>query len=214
MPLDTLLCKRLDRTLATLDDQGTIGPRLVDDARRLWRRAQKLLAMSRISAPVDADALELACYALQLPFAFDQSARTRKPGRTSLRDRATIAAEKLLQVFDEAIDESLLDRTTRLLEELPEKSPQLTDARLLADAVNLEDFGVSGLIVQTIQLCRQGDGLAQLIEGTEKRELYGYWEARLKDGFHFEPARKLAHKRLENARAAAKLLNEEWLQEA
>jgi hypothetical protein len=119
-----------------------------------------------------------------------------------------------LQVFEEAIAESLLDRTTRLLEELPEKSPKLTDARLLADAVNLEDFGVSGLIVQTIQLCRQGDGLAQLIEGTEKRELYGYWEARLKDGFHFEPARRLAHKRLENARAAAKLLNEEWLQEA
>jgi hypothetical protein len=84
---------------------------------------------------------------------------------------------------------------------------------VLADAVNLDDFGVCGLIVQTIQLGRQGDGLVQLIDGAEKRELYGYWDARLKDGFHFEQSRRIAQARLENARAAIKLLTAEWAQE-
>ncbi len=209
-----MLTKRLDRALSALDDRGTVGPRLVDDAHRLWRRVQKLLAMSLVPASADVYSLELACYALQLPFAYDKSSRVRVTGRTNLRDRAAIAIERLPGFFDDKSDPAMLDRTLRLLDEVPDRAPKLADARLLADAVNLEDFGVSGLIAQTIQLVRQGDGLVQLIEGAEKRELYGYWEARLKDGFHFEPARRLAHHRLENARATAKLLSEEWLQEA
>jgi hypothetical protein len=66
-----------------------------------------------------------------------------------------------------------------------------------------------GFITRAIQLGRQGDGVEQLAEGNDKREQYGYWDARLKDGFHFEPVRKLARQRLENARRAAKLLQDE-----
>jgi len=53
----------------------------------------------------------------------------------------------------------------------------MEDAKLLADAVNLDDYGVIGFSLQAIQLARQGDGIAQLIDGLEKREQYGYWEA-------------------------------------
>ena len=62
---------------------------------------------------------------------------------------------------------------------------------------------------QMIQLARQGDGVVKLADGTEKREQYGYWEARLKDGFHFELVRQIATRRLDHARAAAKMLVEE-----
>ena len=82
----------------------------------------------------------------------------------------------------------------------------LDEAKVLADAVNLDDFGITGLIIQAVQLSRQGDGLMQVADGAEKREQYGYWDARLKDGFHFEPVRQMARRRLENTRAAAKLL--------
>ena len=75
--------------------------------------------------------------------------------------------------------------------------------------VNLDDFGMIGLINRAMQLGRQGDGVDQVAEGNQKRDQYGYWEARLKDGFHFEPVRKLARQRLANARAAAKLLDDE-----
>ena len=66
-----------------------------------------------------------------------------------------------------------------------------------------------GLIVQTVQLALQGGGVGDLAAAAEKREQYGYWEARTKDGFHFEAVRAIANKRLANARKVAKMLADE-----
>ncbi|HSV12610.1 MAG TPA: hypothetical protein VLI90_00010 [Tepidisphaeraceae bacterium] len=216
MSLDGKLRKRLERALAVVDDHGTDGTRLIDDAHRLWRRVQKFLNLNLIpNGPngADLDALELASYALQLPFRQNKVPTVGKLGRTNLKERAEQAAEMLLGLLGDDVDESLLDRATRLLHELPHRSPMLDEARLLADAVNLEDFGVTGLIQQAVQLSRQGEGLMQVAEGAEKREQYGYWNARLKDGFHFDPVRQMALRRLENARTAAKLLAEEMAED-
>src|SRR3954452_20162320 len=209
MSLDGKLRKRLERALAVVDDHGTDGSRLIDDAKRLWRRVQKFLNLNLIPNPADLDALELASYALQLPFRQNKVPAVGKLGRTNLKERAEQAAEMLVGLLGEDVDESLLDRATRLLHELPHRAPMLDEARVLADAVNLEDFGITGLIQQAIQLARQGEGLAQVADGAEKREQYGYWNARLKDGFHFGPVRQMAMRRLENARTAANLLAEE-----
>jgi len=207
--VDGKLRQRLTRLLGGVDEHGTSGPRLIDDAGRLWRRAQRLLAMNLIGPDVNRDAMELACYALQLPMRERKLLPTGKLGRTSLKDRSDLAAEMLVsQVGDEASDE-LLDQTTRILQELPQRSPVLDEAKLLADAVNLEDFGATGLFAQAIQIGRAGDGVKQIAEGCEKREQYGYWDARLRDGFHFPPIREIARKRLEAARAACKLLTDE-----
>jgi hypothetical protein len=209
MPLDVKLQKRLERALRVVDDHGTTGSRLIDDAHRLWDRVQKFIGLNLIPQTAHADALELGCHALQLPFRQNVVPAVGKLGRTNLKERAEQAAEMLVSQLGDAIEESLLDRAARLLQELPHRSPMLEEAKLLADAVNLEDFGVTGMIQQTVQLTRQGDGLMQVAEGAEKRDQYGYWAARLKDGFHFEPVRQMALRRLENARAAAKLLVEE-----
>jgi hypothetical protein len=92
---------------------------------------------------------------------------------------------------------------------MPHRNPASEESKLLADALNLDDFGVIGFVTRAIQLGRQGDGVNQVAEGNDKREQYGYWDARLKDGFHFEPVRRLARQRLENARKVAKLLSDE-----
>ena len=60
-----------------------------------------------------------------------------------------------------------------------------------------------------MQLARQQGGITQLVEGFDKRKEYGYWEARLKDGFHFEPVREMARRRMVNAQRAAELLRAE-----
>ena len=119
------------------------------------------------------------------------------------------AVSKAVMELEHHLGARLLDRTTRLLHELPHRSPVPDEAKLLADAVNLEDFGVIGIGIQVIQLARQGDGLAQLREGMEKREQYNYWDARLHDGFHFSPIRQMAQHRLEHARQVAALLAQE-----
>jgi len=209
MPLDSKLRRRLEQTLRVVDDHQTQGPRLLDDASRLWRRCQRFIAMRLGGPEPDVDALELACYALQLPTRQAKPPTSGKFGRTNLKDRAEQAAELLVSLLDEHVEESLLDRSARLLHELPHRSPVPDEARILADAVNLEDFGMIGLLMQMIQIARIGDGVSQLAEGSEKRDQYGYWEARLKDGFHFEPIRKIAAERLAHARDAAKMLADE-----
>jgi hypothetical protein len=120
MSLDAGLIKRLGRILRALDERATQGPRLLDDAARLWRRLQKMLAMNLVPTTADQAALELACYALQLPFAGEKSSRNKPSLRTRLRDRAALAIQLLPGVFDDpAADQSLLQRTVALLEPMP-----------------------------------------------------------------------------------------------
>jgi hypothetical protein len=207
--VDVKVRQRLLRALAIVDEHGTTGPRLVDDADRLWRRVQALLRMGLLPPEADQEALELACYALQLPMRHSKLLPVGKLGRTNLRERVEQAAELLVTALGKDIDDGLLDRTTAMLGQLPQRNPALGEAKLLADALNLNDFGVSAFIIRCIQLGLQGDGITQVADANEKREQYGYWEARLKDGFHFEPVRQLARRRLERARQVNKLLGEE-----
>jgi hypothetical protein len=209
MPLDAKLRQRLDAALAVVDDHGTAGPRLKDDAKRLWRRVEQFVDAPLVTDGVDRDALELACFAMQLPLKRRRTAAGGRPVRINLRARAEEAAELLINAAAEEAGEVLLDRTIRILHEVHHRSPMLDEAKLLADAINLDDFGVTGLLLQMIQLVRDGDGMLQLVDGATKREQYGYWEARLKDGFHFEPVRDLARRRIDGARLLMTLLMEE-----
>lgn len=209
MPLGIKLIQRLEKALAVVDEQGTKGPRLREEALRLWQRVQEFQKRGLLGGEADNEAMELACYALQLPLRQDKRLPTGKPARAGLRERAEEAAEMLVGLLDDVADESLLDRTTRMLHEMPHRSPVLDESKLLADAVNLDDFGVAGLVGQIIQLAHQGEGLAMLADGLSKREQYGYWDARLRDGFHFGPVRKMAEARLEHIRKFAQLLSTE-----
>ncbi len=207
--MDAKVKQLLEKALMKVDGHETHGPRLVDDALRLCGRIHALIRLKILSGEVDLAPLEIACYALQLPLRHQKLLPTGKLGRSNLKERAEQAAEMLVAGFADHIDGALLDRTTQLLHELPQRKPNLDEAKLLADVVNLDDFGVTGLLLQTIHLSRAGGGVAQVGDGLEKRESYGYWGARLKEGFHFEPVRQIARRRLEHTRQAAALLSDE-----
>ncbi len=210
MPLDAKLLHRLHQALGVVDEHGTIGPRGIDDATRLWDRVRRFIGMSLVPSPgLDLSALELACFALQLPQRRARTAVTGRRMRATLRERSEEAAELLIGVAGADATEDLLDRTVRVLHEMPHRSPMIEEAKLLADAFNLEDFGVTGLLDSALESGRHGEGIVQLAEGLVKREQYGYWESRLKDSFHFERIRQLAKKRLENARKVAEMLRAE-----
>ena len=214
MSVDAKLREYVEQALGVVDDQGTHGPRLLDDAGRLWRRIEAFIRMRLVHEGVDREALELACYAMQLPSRRAKGGTPgRGPSRTTLRDRAEEAAELLVGIAGPDVDESLLDRATRILQEMPHRSPMLDEAKLLADAVNLEDFGAIGLLGQAITIARAGEGITQIAEGCDKREQYGYWDARLKDGFHFEAVRQIALRRLQNTRELCAMLADELKQD-
>ena len=215
MPLEGQFKARLERALGGVEFSGVQSTRLLDDANRLAARVRRFIRLGVIPPETDTTALDLACLALQLPLKTARPTPTGRIARPNLRERAEQAAEMLVGLLGGGADtrgkdgqeaEALLEQTTQLLVEVHQRNPESDAARLLADALNLEDFGVIGLIEQAIAITRQGGGVTTVADGCEKREQYGYWEARLKDGFHFEQTRALAKKRLEHTRRVAALL--------
>lgn len=207
MPLDTKIRRRMEQLLTARDDRKIAGPRLHADARRLWQHTSRWIGQHLITPQSDA-AMELACYSLQLPMKHLPSANIGKFGQLNLRERAEQAAEEMVSEIGET-DETLLDATTTLLLDIPQRKPATEDAKLLADVVNLEDFGVSGLLHQQVLLASHGQGIDELLDAADKRDSYGYFEARIKDGFHFGPLRELARRRLVRMRQAVELLKQE-----
>ncbi len=205
--MEAKLRKHLERLLSR-DAAGRSTPRLLDDAKRLMKRIDSLIAMSLTRKPVDRELLELAAHALQLPMRQTDDLPVGKFGQLNLRPLAEQSAEQLVSLAGECIDESMLDRVTQLLLDLPSKSPETDDARLLADTINLEDFGLSGLLNSAILAALQGQGIDTLLDGAAKRDTYGYWSARLRDGFHFPPVRAIAEKRLAHLRVALEQLRD------
>jgi len=206
MALDANLQHHLEALLLAGGDGAARPDRLVDDVRRLCARIQCFLAMHLLESEPDCEALELACYALQLPARRMKALPAARLGPITLRERAEQAADMLPGAVGKHAGEGLLARSQKILRQIPLRSPALPESRLLADALNLDDFGVLGLVVQTMQLARQQAGISQLVDGIEKRRLYGYWEIRLKEGFHFDAVRQLARQRLVHAQATADLL--------
>jgi hypothetical protein len=209
MPLEGELKHRLERALTVVDDHGTRGTRLLEDARRVCARIKSLIDKGVVPTDTNSTPLELCCYALQLPLKVPKSAVGGKLGRTNLRERAEQASEMLVGLAGDTGNDTAVEEATQILIQVHQRGPVGDEAKLLADALNLEDFGVAGLVAQAITLARQGAGVLSVADGCEKREQYGYWEARLKDGFHFEQTRTIARKRLEHARKAAALLTGE-----
>jgi hypothetical protein len=196
----------LERSLCTQDSRDPAQSRFVREARRFCARVTALVERGKAPRETDLENHEIACLPLQLPHR-----RQGQPGkitRSSLRDRAEQAAEMLVSLTGNhrGAPNPALDPTIQLLQQVYQRHPAGDLAMLLADTLNLEDFGVSGLVALAVATGRQDGTVVQVAEGCVKREQYGYWDARLKDGFHHEPIRQLARKRLEQARKVATLL--------
>ena len=204
--LEQKLEHHMHRLLTVVEAGGVRGLRLIEEGKRLCRRVRQFVNLKLVEDAVDEDALELACFALQLPARNVKLLTPGKMGQVSLKDRCEQSAELLISTASDYVEPDLLERATTILREMPHRNTKMDEAKLLADAVNLDDFGITGLIMQAMQLSRQNAGVEQVVDGFQKRREYGYWEARLKDGFFYEPVRKLARERLKRASEMVDLL--------
>lgn len=174
---------------------------LADSGGRLFRRSVALAKAELRGVKLDLEALETACFAIQLPFRAGATMPQTSMGVVSIAERCSHAAE-LLVAFADALPEALIDRTTRILIECPRRQTTLNEAKAVSDPLNLDDFGLSGFCRSAALLVHSGGGLTRLADAITKREQYGYWDARLKDSFHFNSVRVVAARRLAAARAA------------
>ncbi len=72
---------------------------------------------------------------------------------------------------------------------------KLTEAVVLSDARSLDDMGAVGIFNEFRRCLAHGKGATDALESWKRKVDYRYWQARLKESFRFETARKIAVQR-------------------
>jgi hypothetical protein len=103
-----------------------------------------------------------------------------------------VAAERLT----DTVERAKIDKINRIISESCRRSAPTMEAMILSDARNLEDMGAAGVLNEFRRCVCTGKSISDVVQSWRKKKDYRYWQARLKEGFHFEQVRKLAEKRL------------------
>jgi hypothetical protein len=122
-------------------------------------------------------------------------------------DAAELASDQLKDLLSPQDLELML----RILQEHRRRDTKMPEARLLADALAMEEFGLIGLWNQSRLFHASGKSAEQLIKLWKAQHDYNYWESRLRDGFHYEASRRSARERLGAMKGIYERLQREYL---
>jgi len=130
---------------------------------------------------------------------------TRQADIELLKRSSQIASDQIGKL----LSANALKRVVQAITELKQPRPSLPETRVLADADNLDDFGLLGITLQIRAAHSQGKSVRQVVEGWNRQQEYNYWEARIKSALHLETSKKIARRRLEKMGKFFDLLRQE-----
>lgn len=90
-----------------------------------------------------------------------------------------------------------LELAGRAIRGVRNRGTELIEAQVVAEADNLQEFGVVSLWSAIRRGAVEGKGVQAFLDTWRRRKEYQFWTARLNDSFRFEPVRELARRRLE-----------------
>jgi HD superfamily phosphodiesterase len=174
----------------------------------LWEHSERVLRLAGVLASLPEvgeqrpDPLALATAALFHDAGWAVQARQGRIDRWQLLCRPTNEVQRELGagLMQEQIAHLVPANTLRVAAEAirrcNHRDTEQPEARVLADADNLDDIGVLNVLRQFRQYQIEGRSLDQLLSSWARQREYRYWDARLNDGFHFQATRELARARL------------------
>jgi hypothetical protein len=133
------------------------------------------------------------------------------PGKPADDEAYGDAAETAADQLKDLLPQNDLDLMIQILQEHRRRDSKMPEARLLSDAMTMEEFGLIGFWNQVRQFHASGKSLEQLLKLWKAQHDYGYWESRLRDGFHYESARRTARDRLGQMKGIYERLQREHL---
>ncbi len=131
----------------------------------------------------------------------------KMPDDEAYDSAAELAADQLKDLLP-AVD---LDQMLAILKEQRKRDAKMPESRVLSDALAMEEFGLIGFWNQCRQFHGTGKTPEQLIKLWKAQHDYGYWESRLRDGFHYESSRTAARDRLGQMKGIYERLQREHL---
>jgi hypothetical protein len=187
-----------------------------DRAQRLVRNVEhicRLPELTEADSAVDRFGLTTAAYLSDAGFA-----RYADPQDMAARFvLADVTLGDLLDFSTQIVSDKLcgalagpkIDKINRIIIESGNRFSDMTEAKILSDARNLDDMGAVGLFNEFRRYVVHGKGASDVLDSWQRKVDYRYWEARLKEGFRFESVRKLAGERFLAAEYFMNLLGAE-----
>lgn len=120
-----------------------------------------------------------------------------------------MSANVLRQEVADVMDRRDLELASRYIVELAATRHESPVMQALADAENLEEIGLIGVIRQVRQGLLSGKSARRVLEGWHRQQEYHYWEARIGAGLNYDVSRRLARNRLERMGVFFDLLQQE-----
>lgn len=179
---------------------------LFDHAMRVMRVADRLATCR------EARAWRVDRFALSVAALFHQAAvvRLEEERRSStVYAAATMSAEDVKEYSAELAGDRLdgkvparqLEAVQEIIRRTHDASIDVPEAKILSDADSLDDIGALGVWRDLRRYVLEGRAIEDAIRAWQRREQYGYWQARVRDAFNLVTARRLAESRLAGARA-------------
>ncbi len=95
------------------------------------------------------------------------------------------------------VSPGVAQRAANAIRGLNDRACTLAETHIVSDADNLDQIGPLWLLQSVRRERTEGRTLNQVLDAWHRQQEYHYWEARIRDGIHFEPVRALAWSRLE-----------------
>jgi HD superfamily phosphodiesterase len=107
------------------------------------------------------------------------------------------AAEFMQQSLAPILRPETMAKAVVAVREHPQRDSASIEAKTLAEAEALEEFGFHALWIAIRRGVSEGKGLQSTLETWRRRREYHFWDARLNDSFRIAAVRDVAEKRLQ-----------------
>ncbi len=192
----------LAQKLLTVAGDGDRGdPWVWQHSARVARLARLIALLPEVSAArLDADALAVAC--LFHDAGWIAQLQSGRVDRWQLLSRPTsdiqreLGAAFLREHAGHMLRSPTLDTAAEAIRRCNMREPGMLEAKILAEAENLDDVGLIHMLRQFRLQQAEGRSLEQLISVWRRQKEYQYWDARIEDSFRFESIKQLARTRL------------------
>lgn len=116
-----------------------------------------------------------------------------RPTNDAQRD---LAADALREYAGDLLPERVLHLTQEAIRQINDRVSSSPEARVIAEAENLDEIGLTYILRQFRQQQVEGRSLEQLLLSWRRQQEYAFWEARINDHLRFEGAKAAARRRL------------------
>ncbi|MDD5459495.1 MAG: hypothetical protein PHF37_08905 [Phycisphaerae bacterium] len=192
----------------------------------VWERTERILqnveficGIDRISkekGQIDRFCLDAAvCFCEIGTVRHTQKRRASHPEELKGIEILTASAEIADRELSKLLDSSHIQKICMTIIESASHFSSQLEANILCDARNLDDMGLAGILAEFRRCTPTSPGKAtnDIVSIWQRKIDYGYWQARLKEDFHFPEVRRIASHRIVTAEKFMSQLSRELASE-